>query len=142
MSKGFGVPINPEGACLQLGGDGQIRPVGQTSEHFGTSANPAASVVVKAAPAMPEVSAPPTPSPDAGKRNPLTYDFQTRTSPLALDAVSPRGVVKAAKARVRAIRAELRNMKALQKELAELERLIQAAKKPLAAVRDIRRSAG
>jgi microsomal dipeptidase-like Zn-dependent dipeptidase len=62
-----------------------------------------------------------------------------------MDAVtdsSPRGVVKAAKARVKAIRAELKNMKALQKELAELERLIDAAKKPLAPVRDIRRSVG
>jgi hypothetical protein len=46
-------------------------------------------------------------------------------------------VVRAAKARAKDIRSELRHMKALEKELAELERLIAAAQKPVAAVRPI-----
>ena len=55
----------------------------------------------------------------------------------AAPITSPGAVIKAAKARVTQIRAELRNMKRLQKELTELERLITAAKKPVAAVRNI-----
>ena len=55
----------------------------------------------------------------------------------AAPITSPGAVLKAAKARVAQIRAELRNMKRLQKELGELERLITAAKKPVAIVRNI-----
>ncbi len=57
--------------------------------------------------------------------------------PLRPSLTGPREVVRAAKARAKDIRAELRHMKALQKELTELERLIAAAKKPVAAVRPI-----
>lgn len=53
-------------------------------------------------------------------------------------ALHPADVVKAAKARAKNIRVELRNMKRLERELAELERLIAAAKqKPVAVVRSI-----
>jgi hypothetical protein len=55
----------------------------------------------------------------------------------SIPITSPGGVLKAAKARAQQIRAELRNMKRLEKELAELERLIAAAKKPVAIVRNI-----
>jgi len=50
----------------------------------------------------------------------------------------PGDILKMAQARVREIRVELREHKRLEKELAELERLIAAAKAtPLAAVRPI-----
>lgn len=53
--------------------------------------------------------------------------------------MSPRAVVKAARVRVKELRSELKRMKALQAELAELERLLKAAKtKPSASVRPIR----
>ena len=55
---------------------------------------------------------------------------------------SPGGVIKAARARIKELRAFLRSAKKAEKELRELERLVAAAKKPLASVRDIRRSAG
>jgi hypothetical protein len=51
---------------------------------------------------------------------------------------TPKDIVKLAAARVREIKAELRNHAKLQTELAELERLIAAAKaKPLATIRKI-----
>lgn len=141
----FAVPINPAGACLQLGGDGTIRPVGTHTDNFGTSAAPAASVVRKEAPAQPEASQQPDPAAMSsaivvGRRAGMSM-HAVAAAVAAIDG-SPRGVIRAAKARVKAIRSELKHMKALQKELAELERLIAAAKQPLAAVRDIRRSAG
>lgn len=58
--------------------------------------------------------------------------------PLAASDNSPRGIIKAAKAKIAQLRTELRRMKALQKELAELERLVAAAKsKPVAVVRNL-----
>lgn len=65
---------------------------------------------------------------------------QAHQAPIAYAAegMGPRDVVKAAKARATAIRTELRAMKRLEKELAELDRLIAAAKqKPVALVRNI-----
>lgn len=57
---------------------------------------------------------------------------------VAVPALKPRDVVKAAKTRAAEIRAQLRVMKRLEKELVELERLIAAAKqKPVALVRNI-----
>jgi uncharacterized protein with von Willebrand factor type A (vWA) domain len=59
-------------------------------------------------------------------------------TPPSTTALRPKDVVKAAKARVREIRAELRHMKRLEQQLGELERLIAAAKhKPVALVRNI-----
>ncbi len=51
--------------------------------------------------------------------------------------LTPRTVVKMAKARVKEIRAELKKMRELEKELAALDRLLTAAKRPIAAVRNI-----
>lgn len=48
--------------------------------------------------------------------------------------VTPRTVLKAARARTKEIRAELRRMKALQKELGQLERMLAAAAKPSASL--------
>lgn len=57
--------------------------------------------------------------------------------------LASRNVVQLAKARLREIKAELRHMKALEKERAQLERLIAAAEeKPRAVVREIKRTAG
>ena len=57
--------------------------------------------------------------------------------------VSPKNILALAKARLRDVKAELRRMKALEKERGELERLITAAEnKPRAVVRDIKRTAG
>lgn len=54
-------------------------------------------------------------------------------------ASSPRAVVKAAGARVKQIKVELRRMAALKKELDELERLLRAAKqKPEPRIRALR----
>jgi hypothetical protein len=61
--------------------------------------------------------------------------------PIAPFDSSPRGVVRAAKARIKELRTFLREAKKAEKELRELERLVAAAKKPLAPVRDIRRTA-
>lgn len=56
---------------------------------------------------------------------------------------SPREVVKAARARIKELRAFMREAAKAKKELTELERLVAAAKgKQLAPVRDIRRSTG
>ena len=58
---------------------------------------------------------------------------------------SPKDVVALAKARLKEVKAELRNKAALEKERDQLERLIAAAedKKPRAAVvREIKRNAG
>jgi hypothetical protein len=57
--------------------------------------------------------------------------------------LAPRDVVKLAKARLRDIKKELRRLKALEKERAQLERLIDAADgKPRAVVHNIKRTAG
>jgi len=68
-------------------------------------------------------------------------DTSARIVPRSTTGVSPASVVKAAKSRVKELRAFLREAKKAEKELRELERLIAAAKKPLAPVREIRRSA-
>jgi hypothetical protein len=54
---------------------------------------------------------------------------------------APKNIVQLAKARAREIKKELRNKQALEKELAQLERLIAAAE-TRAVVREIKRSAG
>jgi hypothetical protein len=59
-------------------------------------------------------------------------------APIPTPKPTPKDIVKLAAARVREIKAELRNHAKLQTELAELERLIAAAKaKPLATIRKI-----
>lgn len=79
----------------------------------------------------------PAPVVQSASRQDVTRD--TSTTAMAL---SPANVVKAAKSRIKELRAFLRQAKKAEKELRELERLVDAAKKPLAAVRDIRRSTG
>lgn len=67
---------------------------------------------------------------------PADQQLSSQAAPPA--GLKPRDVVKAAKARASEIRAQLRVMKRLEKELVELERLIAAAKqKPVALVRNI-----
>jgi hypothetical protein len=59
--------------------------------------------------------------------------------PRAVIATSPRGVVAAARARIKEIKAELRHKRRLERELAELQRLVKAAKsKPQPSVRALR----
>lgn len=53
----------------------------------------------------------------------------------------PLNVIAMAKARLRELKAELRRMKQLEREYAELQRLLAAAR-PIAVVREIKRSAG
>lgn len=65
-----------------------------------------------------------------------------RQSPGAAPAspLTPRGVLKAARERAKQIRAELKTKRALERELAELERLIRAAReKPTTSVRALKR---
>ena len=57
--------------------------------------------------------------------------------------LAPKNVVALAKARLRDVKAELRRLKALEKEKGELERLIAAAEnKPKPNLREIKRTAG
>lgn len=56
--------------------------------------------------------------------------------------LAPKNVVSLAKARLREVKAELRRLKALEKEKGELERLIAAAEnKPKPNLREIKRTA-
>lgn len=56
---------------------------------------------------------------------------------------APKNIVTLAKARRRDLKAELKRLKAAEKELAEIERLIAAAEnKPKAVVRELKRTAG
>lgn len=71
------------------------------------------------------------------ERSPATAAFSPGLAPPA--ASSPRAVIKAAGARVKQIKVELRRMAALKKELDELERLLRAAKqKPEQRIRALR----
>lgn len=63
----------------------------------------------------------------------------SRHTKLADPITSPRAVIKAAKARVKQIRAELKNKRALERELAELERLIRASREKPSNVRALKR---
>lgn len=56
---------------------------------------------------------------------------------------APKNIIQLARARLREVKAEVRRLKALEKERDQLERLIAAAmNKPRAIVRDIKKSAG
>lgn len=67
-----------------------------------------------------------------------TAGYTPAMAAASIAPLRPADVVKAAKARAKEIRAELKAMRKLQKELAELDRLIAAAKqKPVALVRNI-----
>lgn len=67
-----------------------------------------------------------------------------KPEPKAQKKVKPTNIVALAKARLKDVKQELRRMKALEKECAELERLISAAEdtKPRAVVRELKRSTG
>lgn len=56
--------------------------------------------------------------------------------------LTPRDVVKAAKARAKELKAEIKRLEAAKRELAQMQRLIQAAGgRVLAPVRELKRSA-
>ncbi len=57
-------------------------------------------------------------------------------------ALTPKNVVQLAKARLKDARKELRRMKALEKECAQLERLIRAAEDKTPRLAAIKRSVG
>lgn len=77
----------------------------------------------------------PAPSVAAPVERPASAAPQASEKPLT----GPGEIVKAARARVKQIRAELKKHTALKKELAELERLIAAAKaKPAPKVRSLK----
>lgn len=74
---------------------------------------------------------------DTSEEVPSTRSRKSLTKP-----PSPRNIVQLAKSRLREVKKELRRMKALEKELGQLERLIDAAEgKPRAVVSSIKRSA-
>ena len=119
MAEGRSFQMTPMGVVEGLGVVSIDIPSGDKMMDMrpGSTVIPAA---ITRTPIRPPIEAPPAASP-APKR-----------------ALSPRDVVQAAIARARDIRVELRHHKRLEKELAELERLIVAAKaRPLAAVRQI-----
>lgn len=60
----------------------------------------------------------------------------------AAKPLAPRNVIALAKARLREVKKELRVKARLEKERDELERLLAAAQKPRAVVREIKRTAG
>lgn len=133
---------NPEGASYQFIG-GAVLPfdpesgaitgeaVAVTDSHAGDEkSESSAEVFRRAAPVRQPKPAPVQPMP--------------RLAPAGTALTGPNQVVRAAKARVKELRAFLRAsataVKKAEKELRELERLVSAAKRPLAPVRDIRRS--
>ena len=108
---------------------GAIVPLG--TPYLGATDEPLPGAVTREAAAF----VPPTP----GQSPAPVASFASVAQPPSING--PRAVLKAACARVKEIRAELRRMKALQKELAELERLLKAARqKPQAPVRALRAS--
>ena len=61
----------------------------------------------------------------------------------AARGITPKDVISLARARLREVKAELRRMRALDRERQQLERLLKAADgKPLAVVRDMKRPTG
>lgn len=59
------------------------------------------------------------------------------------ETLTPRDVVRAAKARAKQLRAEIRRLANAKRELEQMERLIAAAdNRPTATVRELKRSAG
>jgi hypothetical protein len=72
------------------------------------------------------------PAQQASGKKPQATDGLTPT-----EGLGPRGVVKAAKARIKELKRILRQHNKLQAELAELERLVAAAQTPAAPVRAI-----
>jgi hypothetical protein len=78
--------------------------------------------------------APPPLSPPAAAKGPKSTDEAALTPTQGL---GPRGVVKAAKARIKELKRILRQHNKLKAELAELERLVAAAQTPAAPVRAI-----
>lgn len=125
---------NPEGVSYTSLG-GAIIPIDMaTGQHIG------APVAVREARAADDKSAAVAESlhrsaPQAPERAPVAAPQKRAAS-----TIGPRDVVRAAKARIKDIKAELRTHAALKRELAELERLVAAAKKPVATVRELRRS--
>ena len=123
MSEGQAFAWTPAGP-MPIEADGT--PMG------GSTVNPAGMVAANARPQQTVALA----VPHGSTAVPLTQAEREWGVKLT-DLVRPGNLIKAAKARIRDIRAELRNKKRLERELAELERLVAAAKKPLAAVRPI-----
>lgn len=79
------------------------------------------------------------PQPTPVRMPPVTTAVQTKLGKLH----GTREVLKAARQRIRELKAEIKRMHGLERELAELERLVNAAKsKPIAQVRNIRRNTG
>lgn len=77
----------------------------------------------------------------AAQRLTRAHAKHAEQAPLRDAKAGPREVVKAARARAKDIRAELRHHETLKRELAELERLIAAAKqKPESKLRALRAS--
>jgi hypothetical protein len=68
----------------------------------------------------------------------------TVTSRKSTPKPTPKNIVSLARARLREVKSELQKLKALEKERAELERLIAAAedKKPRTQLRAVTKSAG
>jgi hypothetical protein len=60
-----------------------------------------------------------------------------RQASLRTSELKPRHVLKAVRARIAEIKLELKNHRRLQRELAQLERVLDAAKKPVAIVKPI-----
>ncbi len=123
----------------------QLRPVGGfQSTPFGLfdlgaaaptqAPNEQAPGIALVAPEAQPVATPVHRPPLAG---PIAVHRGSKSAPAP--ATNPRAVIAAAKARVKEIRAELKNKRALERELAELERLLKAAReKPKSTVRALR----
>lgn len=74
------------------------------------------------------------PVPERASAAPALPQAAHAPAPAEREPLSPRDLVREAKARIRAIDTELRRLSALQRERDELQRLVLAAKKKPAAV--------
>lgn len=75
--------------------------------------------------------------------DPVEVRVSRKPGPNPSPKITPKSVVALAKARLRAVKAEIKRLKALEEEKGELERLIAAAaNKPKTNLREIKRSVG
>lgn len=117
----------------------RLREPGQTfqSTPFGLFALDPITAAIKPLDEPIEQIAAPQP---ATSRVAPTATVSRTVAPQKTQPAGPRQVIAAARARVKEIRAELKRMNALKRELGELERLLKAAReKPTNSVRALKR---
>ena len=117
------------GKALQFMGDGSVREIGDL-RGVATSLEPSATSPLANRPAAPTQDTVVASSPAT------VSQFARAVVPIATskpEPVNPRAILKAARQRVKEIRAELKNKSALERELAQLTRMLKASHKSSAS---------